>query len=494
MSHTPPPPDDEPTLVPLPTTQDRSIRALTSVADALSVEQDEVSLLQKTLESIVGDLGLLGGAAFVHDEDEKLHAAAESGEPLRDANALLELARMVAQWDRPIVREFPQGGWSAATPLQAKDNKLGALAFHAAAGTRPPDREVLRALGRQIAAGLVSARLYGELRASAERSEALARINRALAAGHDLAEGVAELARELRSQQAFDRLICGFVNDSGDYLEIVSDPAAAGWGLGAVLPVVGSGPGFAVLNDRPVLEPDLVGSHRFIEDMRLLDEGVRSYLLLPLRTRGRCVGVLGLAAHTPVGFDDAALVRMQPVANAVAMALDNLRLLEKTKQLSVTDELTPLYNARFFHQMLERELKFVDRYKSVLSIVFLDLDRFKPVNDTYGHLRGSRVLREVGFLLREAVRETDYPARYGGDEFVVVLPQTDEKGAALMAERLQQAIAEHEFLQEEGIDVRLGASAGTATYPSEAQTKEALIRLADERMYKNKDARRASQA
>jgi diguanylate cyclase (GGDEF)-like protein len=144
--------------------------------------------------------------------------------------------------------------------------------------------------------------------------------------------------------------------------------------------------------------------------------------------------------------------------------------------------------------MLERELKFVDRYRSVLSIVFLDLDRFKPVNDTYGHLRGSRVLREVGFLLREAVRETDYPARYGGDEFVVVLPQTDEKGAQQMMERLQQVVSEHEFLQEEGIDVRLGASAGTATYPSEAQSKEALIRLADERMYKNKDARRAQRA
>jgi diguanylate cyclase (GGDEF)-like protein len=126
--------------------------------------------------------------------------------------------------------------------------------------------------------------------------------------------------------------------------------------------------------------------------------------------------------------------------------------------------------------------------------VFLALDHFKPINDTYGHLRGSRVLREVGFLLREAVRDTDYPARYGGDEFVVVLPQTDEAGANLMAERLQYVISEHEFLQEEGINVRLGASAGTATYPSEAQSKEALIRLADERMYKNKEQRRASQA
>jgi diguanylate cyclase (GGDEF)-like protein len=183
-----------------------------------------------------------------------------------------------------------------------------------------------------------------------------------------------------------------------------------------------------------------------------------------------------------------------PLANAVALALENLRLFEKTKELSITDELTPLYNARFFHSMLERELKFVDRYKSVLSVVFIDLDRFKPVNDEYGHLRGSRVLREVGFLVREAVRDTDYPARYGGDEFVVVLPQTDAESALMIATRLQETLEGHIFLQEEGFDIRVGASAGCATYPNEANTKEALIRLADERMYKNKEERKAERS
>jgi diguanylate cyclase (GGDEF)-like protein len=400
---------------------------------------------------------------------------------------------MVAQWERPILREFPQGGWSAATPLQAKDKKLGALALHAGGDVTAPDREVLRALGRQIASGLENARLYGELRASGERGESLARINRVLSASLELKAGVAEFARELHPLQPFDRLACAFVNDTGDYLEIVSQPEAAGWGLGSVIPVVGSGLGFAVLNDKPVLEPDLVESHRFLEDMRLLEEGVRSYLLLPLRTRGRCVGVLGVGSREACFFDDATLVRLQPIANSVALALENLRLLEKTKELSISDELTPLYNARFFHQMLERELKFVDRYRSVLSVVFLDLDRFKPVNDTYGHLRGSRVLREVGFLIRATVRETDYPARYGGDEFVVVLPQTDEASAQQIQERLQKAIEEHVFLQEEGINVRLGISAGSATYPTQAQSKEELIRLADERMYQDKDARRAAQ-
>jgi diguanylate cyclase (GGDEF)-like protein len=133
----------------------------------------------------------------------------------------------------------------------------------------------------------------------------------------------------------------------------------------------------------------------------------------------------------------------------------------------------------------------VDRYRSVLSLMFLDLDRFKPINDQYGHLRGSRTLREVGFLIRAAVRETDFPARYGGDEFVVILPQTETASARVLADKLRDLIEGHIFLQEEGINARLGVSIGVASYPTEAPTKELLLRLADQRMYGDKEARKA---
>jgi diguanylate cyclase (GGDEF)-like protein len=256
-----------------------------------------------------------------------------------------------------------------------------------------------------------------------------------------------------------------------------------------VHPVVGSGPGQVLLHGVAVLQRDLVHEHRFIEDLRLLEEGLRSYLLLPLAARGRTIGVLALGSNRREAFDELNLVRLQPVADAAAMALDNVRLLHKTRELSILDEVTPLYNFRFFHQMLDRELKLVDRYHSVLSLIFLDLDHFKPINDQHGHLRGSRVLREVGFLLRAAVRETDYPVRYGGDEFVVILPQTDGPAAVSLGDKLRRLIEEHTFLQEEGIDARLGLSLGVATYPTEVGSKEALIRLADERMYQQKDSR-----
>ncbi|MGH2626953.1 MAG: GGDEF domain-containing protein, partial [Anaerolineales bacterium] len=214
-----------------------------------------------------------------------------------------------------------------------------------------------------------------------------------------------------------------------------------------------------------------------------------SYLVLPLVSRGRSIGVLALGRRDgPLTLQ--AAEHLEQVVAAAALVLENVRLLQKTRDLAITDEVTPLFNFRFFHQILDRELKLVDRYKSVLSLIFMDLDRFKPINDQYGHLRGSRVLREVGFLLRAAVRETDYPSRYGGDEFVVILPQTDGPAARSLADKLRTLIEEHHFLQEEGINAQIGVSLGVATYPADAATKEALIRLADERMYGDKDVRK----
>jgi diguanylate cyclase (GGDEF)-like protein len=334
-------------------------------------------------------------------------------------------------------------------------------------------------------------RLYADLRASSQRAEVLNRITSTLTSGLELKTVVPPFARELKTLEPFDRFACGFVNDTGDYIEMVGFPEDAAWGIGSVLPVVGSGPGSVVLNNRPFVQKDLVHNHRFIEDMRLLEEGLRSYALLPLNSRGRGIGVLALASQQSGSYDDDTLTRLQPLADSVALAFENVRLFQKTRELSITDEVTPLHNFRHFHQILDRELKLVDRYKSVLSLVFVDLDRFKPINDQYGHLRGSRTLREVGFLIRAAVRETDYPARYGGDEFVVVLPQTDHPAAQALAEKLRNLIESHTFLQEEGINARLGVSLGIATYPIEAQTKESLIRLADKRMYDDKIDRKA---
>lgn len=482
---------DPPRTAPDLLAQDRTIRALMSLADDLTVERDEAGLLRSTLEHVVKTLGLTGGLTFLVDAKGELVPGAEFRLPSPDMDATRELALHALDRQRPLVVESPGGGWLAAAPLKTRERQLGVLTLHdLSPESVAPELELLEALGKQIGTGLENARLYAELRASSGRAQVLNRITTTLASSMDLKAAVPAFAREIAALTGFDRLVCAFVNDSGDYIEVVGHPEDATWGLGSVIPVVGSGPGSVVLNSKCVLQRDLLHSHRFIEDMRLLEEGIRSYLLLPLNARGRNIGVLGLGSQQVGAYDESTLEGLQPLADAVALAFENVRLFQKTRELSITDEVTPLYNFRFFHQILDRELKLVDRYKSVLSLIFLDLDRFKPINDQYGHLRGSRTLREVGFLLRAAVRETDYPARYGGDEFVIILPQTDFAAAQALADKLRDLIGEHVFLQEEGINARIGCSLGVATYPFEARTKEALIRLADERMYADKEVRK----
>jgi diguanylate cyclase (GGDEF)-like protein len=474
---------------PLP--QERIIRALVALVDDLTIERDEAGLLGSSLERVVGALGLTGGAAYAAGPDEALDVVAEKNLAIDPAVAR-EFADQAFAAGRPAAHELPEGGWLAAAPLVTQRRNLGVLLLHdARRESVAPDLELLQALGRHVGTGLDNVRLYAELRASSARVEALNRITSTLTSGLDLKTVIPAFAVEMATIQPFERLACGLVNDTGDYIEIVSHPEGTSWGLGSVIPVVGSGPGAVVLNNKAILQRNLVHEHRFIEDMRLLDEGIRSYVLLPLNSRGRGIGVLALGSEHTEAYGDANLARLQPLADSVALAFENVRLFQKTRELSITDEITPLFNFRHFHQILDRELKLVDRYHSVLSLMFLDLDRFKPINDQYGHLRGSRTLREVGFLIRAAVRETDYPARYGGDEFVVILPQTDGEAARVLADKLRDLIEGHTFLQEEGINARLGVSIGVASYPAEAPTKELLLRLSDQRMYGDKEARKA---
>ncbi|MFL5332583.1 MAG: diguanylate cyclase [Geminicoccaceae bacterium] len=208
---------------------------------------------------------------------------------------------------------------------------------------------------------------------------------------------------------------------------------------------------------------------------------------LPLVARGAVIGaVVGLAAEraaTPPAYDAAARRALALLLDPAAIALDNARRMAQAEALSVTDDLTRLFNARFLKQALTRELKRSVRSGRPLSLIFLDLDGFKGVNDRYGHLRGSRTLVEFAGILRACARETDVLARYGGDEFALVLPETDQAGAQILAERIRVRAAEFRFLASEGLDVRLTTSIGFASREGGRQTVTELLQAADEAMY-----------
>jgi diguanylate cyclase (GGDEF)-like protein len=141
---------------------------------------------------------------------------------------------------------------------------------------------------------------------------------------------------------------------------------------------------------------------------------------------------------------------------------------------------------------LDKEIKRAEREQAHLSLLMLDLDYFKEYNDTYGHPEGDKLLVEFGSVLKDAVRDSDIAARYGGDEFVIILPHTDEKGAIQLSARVAERVGRHPFPGYEKMPGgRMSVSVGCATYPSPAKNKIELVKLADDQMYKTKEVRRA---
>lgn len=157
--------------------------------------------------------------------------------------------------------------------------------------------------------------------------------------------------------------------------------------------------------------------------------------------------------------------------------------------MSLIDDLTSLYNQKYLAMVIDNEISRSDRNEEKFSVLFIDIDHFKKVNDSMGHWVGSHLLAELGGLLGASVRKSDYAFRYGGDEFVVVLPATDSAGAIVAAERIRKKVEQNMFCVD-GEDIKITLSIGIATYPDHAKSRQDIIKMADEAMYNGKNKSR----
>jgi diguanylate cyclase (GGDEF)-like protein len=220
-------------------------------------------------------------------------------------------------------------------------------------------------------------------------------------------------------------------------------------------------------------------------EMRLLAQvGAKTMLMLPLTAGGRTVGLVELMwLNERRGVRRSEVDVLRTMANQAAVGLENVRLMEGLRQAADIDQVTGVNNHRYLQERLQQECARAARLHSPLSVLMIDLDGFKLINDRYGHADGDRVLKGVATNLKLAVRANDIVARYGGDEFVVLMPDTDEAAAKQVAERIVLGIRKARYELSEGAEGHVGASAGLATYPRDGRSPQRLLTAADAAMY-----------
>jgi diguanylate cyclase (GGDEF)-like protein len=214
-----------------------------------------------------------------------------------------------------------------------------------------------------------------------------------------------------------------------------------------------------------------------------------SVVCLPVRTVNSIFGVIQLMGIDVHVYDHNELF-LRTIADYAAIAIENARAVRRIQELSITDDCTKLYNQRHLFTVLDEEVHRSARFGYEFSLLFLDLDHFKTVNDQYGHIVGSKLIGMVGHCLRENLRLIDAAFRYGGDEFAILLPQTSRDSALFVARRISRAFHNREWRPEENISLQLRASIGVAAYPHDATTPQEIVQRADESMYQVKQSGR----
>jgi diguanylate cyclase (GGDEF)-like protein/putative nucleotidyltransferase with HDIG domain len=341
------------------------------------------------------------------------------------------------------------------------------------------DIDLLESITAQVAASMEKEYSRERLREQDQETTLLNRLTSIITSSVSVQMIFEGFSQELKKVANIDWATIALIDGSELSFMVLSSTIGSAWQPGERIPLEGTGTELACREKQTVYESDLKRHHRFWTWETHLQQGIRSVLYVPLTVTDRTIGTLILASREPNAYNRAQIKLMEKVASQIAAPIENAQLYARLEQRSRVDELTGLFNRRYFEERLKEELARHSRYGDVFSIIMMDLDNFKAYNDVYGHPAGDVLLGKIGRIIRNSVRNVDQAFRYGGDEFVVLLPQTARDAAYVVAERARRQIAED--MGKKAIAVT--CSIGLASYPADGMLSGELVDVADVALY-----------
>ena len=366
---------------------------------------------------------------------------------------------------------------------------LGVFSYNSDREFEPRDLALVEIVGRQTGVAIQNARLFEAAQRRAVEAETLRQAASAVNSALEIEPVLDKILEQLENV---------LPNDSSSVFLIEEDHVRmkAGRGLSNLSDLLAmhfssQNPLFVDIDNQqaPVIIQDAQADPRF---ERWGDANyIHGWIGLQLRVREERIGYLTIDSRQIGAYGQADADLAQAYADEVAIALENARLFEEVHRLAITDPLTSLFNRRYFFDAARREFERARRYKTPLAIILIDLDHFKGVNDTYGHVAGDNVLVTVSSRCKQSLRDVDVPARYGGEEFIFLLPETDLSGAHLLAERLRERIKE-QVIETGSLRIAVSASLGIAELDDTCPDLNTLVQHADQALYATKRTERGS--
>ena len=446
------------------------------------IDHDEAHLLLADERAYLQPIAVAGGAVYE-----------TSGVPPLpyDGPVAVHIARALGAGVPILARDLPDLGAARSgphsmliVPLHHELRVSGLLCLIARGGQRfdEDDLRLLQILSDQASVAIENARLLNGRDELVQELSGLLDISEAAGAASDEKQLATLLAARIRAASRMDGALVSRWEEGSTVLRVLSRDGIAG--SDELIELAESPARWGVLRDGRTAVIQADSRDNGVEATQLRASDAKTLILLPLSAGGRTVGLVELIARAaPRVLGESQMNACEAMASLAATGLEKVRLVEQLRNAADMDLVTGVHNHRYLQERLRQEVARSARSHSPLAVLMMDLDRFKPINDRHGHADGDRVLHNIGATIKAELRSHDIVARYGGDEFVVLMPDTSAEHAELVARRVVSGILQGRHELSDGSHVSVGVSAGLAIYPADGRTSAQLLQAADAAMY-----------